>query len=47
MSHLEAVDFHYNYHERTRKKVAYANGYVYVEVHPHFGPIGFLFDTRL
>lgn len=45
--HLEAVDFNHNHSESTRKKPAYANGYVYVEVHLHFGPIGFLFDTRL
>jgi len=45
--HLEAVDYHHNHSESTRKKAAYANGYVYVEVHLHFGPIGFLFDTRL
>jgi len=45
--HLEAVDYHHNHTESTRKKQAYANGYVYVEVHVQIGPFGFLFDTAL
>jgi len=45
--HLEAVDFHHNHNESKRKKQAYTNGYVYVEVHVQIGPIGFAFDTRL
>jgi hypothetical protein len=45
--HLEAVDYHHNHTESSRKKPAYANGYVYVEVHIQIGPLGFLFDTRL
>ena len=45
--HLEAVDYHHNHSESTKKKQAYTNGYVYVEVHVQIGPLGFLFDTRL
>jgi len=45
--HLEAVDYHYNHTESTRKKQSYTNGYVYVEVHVQIGRFGFLFDTRL
>ena len=45
--HLEAVDYHHNHSESSKKKQAYANGYVYVEVHLQIGPFGFLFDTRL
>jgi hypothetical protein len=45
--HLDAVDVQHNYNESNRKKQAYTNGYVYVEIHLQVGPIGFLFDTRL
>jgi hypothetical protein len=45
--HLEAVDYHHDHNESTKKKQAYTNGYVYVEIHLQIGPIGFLFDTRL
>ena len=45
--HLEAVDYHHNHSESSKKKQAYTNGYVYVEVHVQIGPCGFLFDTRL
>ena len=45
--HLEAVDYQHNHTESSRKKQAYTNGYVYVEVHVQIGPFGFLFDTRL
>jgi len=45
--HLEAVSFHHNHSDSTRKKPVYSNGYVYVEVHIQIGPLGFLFDTRL
>jgi hypothetical protein len=45
--HLDAVDIQHNHTESTRKKQAYTNGYVYVEIHLQIGPIGFLFDTRL
>ncbi len=45
--HLEAVAYHHNHNESSRKKQAYTNGYVYVEVHLQIGPLGFLFDTRL
>jgi hypothetical protein len=45
--HLEAVDYHHNHSESSKKKQAYTNGYVYVEVHLQIGPCGFLFDTRL
>ena len=44
--HLEAVDYHHNHSESSKKKQAYTNGYVYVEVHVQIGPFGFLFDTR-
>jgi len=45
--HLEAVDYHHNHSESSKKKQVYTNGYVYVEVHVQIGPIGFLFDTSL
>jgi DDE superfamily endonuclease len=45
--HLEAVDYHYNHTESTRKRQSWCNGYVYVELHLQIGPFGFLFDTRL
>jgi len=45
--HLEAVSFHHNHTDSTRKKPVYSNGYVYVELHIQIGPLGFLFDTRL
>ena len=45
--HLEAVSFHHNHTDSSRKKQVYSNGYVYVELHIQIGPIGFLFDTRL
>jgi hypothetical protein len=45
--HLEAVDFHHNHTESTSKKPGYSNGFVYVEVHVHIGPLGFTFGTRL
>jgi len=45
--HLEAVDFHHNHSESNRKKQAYTNGYVYVDVHGQIGSIGFTFDTHL
>ena len=45
--HLEAVDYHHNHTESTKKKQVYTNGYIYVEVHLQVGPFGFLFDTRL
>jgi len=45
--HLDAVDIQHNHNESTKKKQAYTNGYVYVEIHLQIGPIGFLFDTRL
>jgi hypothetical protein len=45
--HLEAVSFHHNHTDSTRKKQVYSNGYVYVELHIQIGPIGFLFDTQL
>jgi len=45
--HLEAVDHHHNHTESTRKRQAWSNGYVYVELHVQIGPFGFLFDTRL
>lgn len=45
--HLEAVDFQHNHTESTSKKQVYSNGFVYVEVHVHIGPVGFTFATRL
>ena len=45
--HLEAVAYHHDHNDSTRKKPTYANGFVYVGVHIHFGPFGFTFDTRL
>lgn len=45
--HLEAVDYHHNHTESTRKRQSWSNGYVYVELHLQVGPFGFLFDTRL
>ena len=45
--HLEAVDYHHNHSESTRKRQSWCNGYVYVELHLQIGPFGFLFDTRL
>jgi len=44
---LEAVDYHHNHSDSRKKKQAYTNGYVYVEVHLQIGLFGFLFDTRL
>lgn len=45
--HLEAVDYHHNHTESSRKRQSWSNGYVYVELHVQIGPFGFLFDTRL
>lgn len=45
--HLDAVDYHHNHNESTRKRQAWSNGYVYVELHVQIGPFGFLFDARL
>lgn len=45
--HLEAVDYHHNHTESTRKRQSWCNGYVYVELHLQIGPFGFLLDTRL
>jgi len=44
--HLDAVDYHHNHTESTRKRQSWCNGYVYVELHVQIGPFGFLFDTR-
>lgn len=44
---LQAVDYHHNHTESTKKRQAWCNGYVYVELHLQIGPLGFLFDTRL
>jgi len=45
--HLEAVDYHHNHTESSRRRQSWSNGYVYVELHVQIGPFGFLFDTRL
>lgn len=44
---LEAVDYHHNHTESTRRRSSWCKGYVYVELHVQIGPFGFLFDTRL
>lgn len=44
---LQAVDYHHNHNESTRKRQSWSNGYVYVELHLQIGPFSFLFDTRL
>jgi hypothetical protein len=44
--HLQTVAFHHNQTDGSRKKPAYTNGYVYVEVHLQMGPLGFTFDLR-
>jgi hypothetical protein len=45
--YLEAVDYHHNHTESSRRRQSWSNGYVYVELHVQIGPFGFLFDTRL
>lgn len=45
--HLDAVAFHHNHTESTRRKPKYSNGFVFVETHLQIGPLGFTFDTRL
>jgi len=45
--HLEAVCFHHDHTERSKRKSRYVNGFVYVEVHIQIGWIGFTWDTRL
>lgn len=45
--HQDAVSFHHNHTDSTRRKQVYSNGYVYVEVHIEIGPFGFTWDTRL
>ncbi len=45
--HLEAVCFHHDHNDGSKKKPTFVNGFVYVEVHLQIGPIGFTFDTRL
>jgi hypothetical protein len=45
--HLDAVDYHHNHMESSRRHPSWSNGYVYVELHVQVGPFGFLFDTRL
>lgn len=45
--HLEAVDYHHNHSESSRKRPSWNNGYVYVALHVQIGPFSFLFDTRL
>ena len=44
---LQAVDYHHNHNEGSRKRPSWCNGYVYVELHVQIGPFSFLFDTRL
>lgn len=44
---LQAVDVHHNHNESSKKRQAWSNGYVYVELHIQIGPFSFLFDTRL
>jgi hypothetical protein len=45
--HLEAVCYHHDHNDGSKGKPKYVNGFVYVEVHIHIGPIGFTWDTRL
>lgn len=45
--HLEAVCFHHDHNDGSKKKPTFANGFIYVEVHLQIGPIGFTWDTRL
>ena len=45
--HLEAVCYHHDHNDGSKKKPTFVNGFVYVEVHIQIGPIGFTFDTRL
>jgi hypothetical protein len=45
--HLEAVCYHHNHNDGSKKKPAFVNGFVYVEIHIQIGPIGFTWDTRL
>ena len=45
--HLQAVDYHHNHNESTKKRQTWNNGYVYVELHIQIGPFSFLFDTRI
>jgi len=45
--HLDAVDYHHDHNESTKKKQTYINGYGYVEIHLQIGALGFLYDTRL
>jgi hypothetical protein len=45
--HLEAVAFHHNHGESTRRRQVYSNGYLYVETHIQMGLLGFTFDTQL
>jgi len=45
--HLEAVSYHHDHNEGSKKKPKYANGFVYVALHIQIGPIGFTFDTKL
>lgn len=45
--HLEAVCFHHDHNDGSKKKPSFVNGFVYVEVHLQIGWIGFTWDTRL
>ena len=45
--HLEAVCFHHDHNDGSKRKPKYVNGFIYVEIHIQIGPIGFTWDTRL
>lgn len=45
--HLEAVCFHHDHNDGSKKAPKFVNGFVYVEVHLQIGPLGFTWDTRL
>jgi len=45
--HLEAVDFHHDHTKSTRRKAAYTNGVVHVEVRVQLGTLAYSYDHRL
>jgi hypothetical protein len=45
--HLEAVCWHHDHNDGSKKMPTFVNGFVYVEIHIQIGPIGFTWDTRL
>ena len=45
--HLQAVCFHHDHNDGSRKKPSFVNGFVDVEIHIQIGWIGFTWDTQL